>query len=386
MATKKKAATKKAPAVKKTAKKSVEPKRLRRPDASSIAEQWSVKHRPVELDEFILTDANKALVESILEGNKRPKTIVISGASGTGKTSLAYTIADALTKGSRSDFHDLNCVTNGTIEEVRNIIHESSYLPSKAGAKRVILLDEAQALVGKSASAVLKPLENPDPHTVWILATDQPGKVLPTVRSRGMHIQLSAPARSDLARHLLTVAKAEKALPKWAPSDLKEMAQAIAAAADGNIRTGLNLLEVALTQISKLKLKNWKTADEKGIIPATDHKVPQAVEALFTGISETLKTGKSHFGALATFRGLNGLEIIEAINKVSSAALLGSIKPLAPLSVHAKALTLAQAARDAILTIPANSGYHETMARALSVGGDLLARAVEIASEVRRSR
>lgn len=382
MAIKKKAASAK-PSVKKASGK--RPAAKKRTEKPSVAEQWSVKHRPSGLDEFILSDDNKALVEAVLEGRKRPKTIIISGASGTGKTSLAYVIADALTKGSRSDFHDLNCVTNGSIEEVRGLIHESSYLPSKKGAKRVILLDEAQALVGKSASAVLKPLENPDPHTVWILATDQPGKVLPTVRSRGMHIQLPTPVRSDLARHLLGIAKTENALPpKWAVPDLKEMAQAVATAADGNIRTGLNLMEAVLTKVVALKLKSWKAADEHGVLPATDHKVPHAVEELFHGVNETLKTGMSHFGVLASFRGLNGLEIIEGITKVSSAALLGTIKPLAPLSVHAKSLTLAQAARDAILTIPANSGYHEAMARALSVGGDLLARAVEIVADARR--
>ena len=343
-----------------------------------VAEQWSIKHRPRALADFVISDTNRSLVSTVLEGKKRIKTITISGQSGTGKSSLAYLIADALTKGSKADFIDLNCAESGTIDDIRNVIKEAAYLPAKKGGKRVILLDEIQALAVRSSAPLLKVLENPEPHVVWLLCTDQPGKILPTIRSRGMHIQLSAPRLQDAAGYMLKVMKAENATPEgWKKLDVESLVLACAKAADGNLRSALNLLEPALASIDAIGCKTWKDAEAANVLPSVSLRVPEVIEVLFDGVRQTLATGKAHYGVLHEFNGLQGIEVIDGIIDVSTRVLLGRHKGKAPAGVYVRALGQAMAARDAIMTVPASAGYRESMARALAVAGDLLRHAVE---------
>ena len=146
--------------------------------------QWSVDFRPEQLGSMLLSPAVKLSVKSMLK--KPPHTILLTGPSGSGKTSVAQIIAAKLTGGSASDAKPYNCATESGINDVRKLLEQCSYLPGKTGARRVVILDEVQALTEAASKTLLEPLEANKSHITFILCTDQPGKLRPTVRSRAM--------------------------------------------------------------------------------------------------------------------------------------------------------------------------------------------------------
>ncbi len=145
---------------------------------------------------------------------------LFSGPRGTGKTSTARILAKvlnctnpaegepcgvcescvAIEAGNSMDVHELDAASNNGVEAVRDLISRAAI--GTPGRTKVYILDEVHMLSTAASNALLKTLEEPPGHVVFILATTDPQKVLPTIKSRTQHLQFNLLGADELAEHL----------------------------------------------------------------------------------------------------------------------------------------------------------------------------------------
>lgn len=170
---------------------------------------------------------------------------------------IAYQINELKYGEPTGDIIELDMGNEGNKEDIKNIINLAQYKPMKNF--KVFILDECHLITKQAASALLKPLEDPPPRTVWICVTDQPEKVLPTIRGRSMIINLVQVPPEALAKrlkmicekekitflndkHLLTIAKNANAQPRAAIGLLQSVYYANKGSGDVNISEQLKTL------------------------------------------------------------------------------------------------------------------------------------------------
>lgn len=201
------------------------------------------RHRPHTLMDIVGQDCVvKALLEMKRKG-KIPHTILLSGPSGTGKTSTARILKEELDC-SDHDFNEMNCADVRGIENVREIRSHMGMSPM-GGKCRIWLIDEAHKLTTDAQNALLKMLEDTPAHVYFFLATTEPAKLLPTVRSRCTELKfklLSDPSLKDIVRSV----SAEEAIEL----DDRVLDEIVTSAA-GNARKALVILEHASRVASK---------------------------------------------------------------------------------------------------------------------------------------
>lgn len=166
------------------------------PELSPQVTELSRLYRPDSLDEVIGQEGAVTTVSNWLKKRTLPHTILFTGPSGVGKTTLARIIRQELKCGD-PDFHEVNCADSRGIDAMRDI---RSWMPLAplAGPVRVWLLDEAHKLTNDAQSSMLKPLEEPPPHVYFILCSTDPQKLLRTIITRCATVVLQAVSEGKL--------------------------------------------------------------------------------------------------------------------------------------------------------------------------------------------
>ena len=277
------------------------------------------KYRPQNIEELDSTAVREELY-SILSKDSFSHAFLFTGPKGLGKTSTARIVAKVINcekhkdlKGKRTEKEIEPCnkcdqclsITNGTnmdileidgasnrgIDEIRDLRDKVKLAPFKA-SKKVYIIDEVHMLTTEAFNALLKTLEEPPSHVVFILCTTEPHKVPATILSRCFRVIFKSATEEELVRSFQRIVKAEKLLAD------KDGLRAIAHLSDGSFRDGVKILEeisVAANgkQITKeLVEKKYKlTSVEKQITDLLSYLKEKDSQKAFKLVTDLMEIG-----------------------------------------------------------------------------------------------
>ena len=216
------------------------------------------KYRPQRFDEVVGQDHVVGTLTREVTDDKVAHAYLFAGPRGTGKTTSARLLAKSLnctnrgadgepcnecasclgiTEGTSLDVIELDAASHNKVEDVREIRVNVGTVAAAEGAHRVYILDEAHMLSRAAGNALLKTLEEPPEHVVFVLATTEPYKLLDTIRSRSQRFDFHPVSSETLVEHLSDISKREGFTTDAAGLSM------IATHARGSVRDAMSLLE-----------------------------------------------------------------------------------------------------------------------------------------------
>lgn len=220
------------------------------------------KYRPTNFDEVVgQTHIIQTLKNAIVQ-NRIAHAYLFCGPRGTGKTSIAKIFAKTLNctnsqdapcgvcenckmaaNGSHPDIIEIDAASNNGVDEVRNLIDKVKYAPMQ-GKFKIYIIDEVHMMTSGAFNALLKTIEEPPAHVIFIFATTEPNKVLPTIISRCQRFDFNKVSMHDIKYRLSVVCKNEGI-------EIDENGLTlIAQLADGGMRDALSILDQCVAYCS----------------------------------------------------------------------------------------------------------------------------------------
>lgn len=193
------------------------------------------KYRPQSFDEVRDQDHIVTVLKGAIAKESIPHALLFSGTRGTGKTTIARLFAAALGT-VEHDLYEIDAASNRGIDDIRELKEAVHTLPYESKFK-VYIIDEVHMLTKEAFNALLKTLEEPPAHVLFILATTEEEKLLDTILSRCQVFRFNSPSRSVLSKLAVDVSKKEGFEMSPAAADL------IAIAADGSFRDALGIIQ-----------------------------------------------------------------------------------------------------------------------------------------------
>ncbi|MBQ7057725.1 MAG: DNA polymerase III subunit gamma/tau [Firmicutes bacterium] len=329
------------------------------------------KHRPKNFDEIVGQRAVVTALQNQVKYGQIGHAYLFCGTRGTGKTSTAKVFARAvnclhpvngnpcneceLCREAESGFNviEIDAASNNGVDNIRDLREEVQYTPSQ-GRYKVYIIDEVHMLSTAAFNALLKTLEEPPEHAIFILATTDPQKVLPTIVSRCQRYDFRRITGEEITMQLRRVAQAESI-----EADDAALAY-IATIADGGMRDALSILDqchayyidrtITLADVEEV----LGAVDDRIFTKMTDALIHQDVAALLDGVAEVFDTGRD---ALQFVTGWNGYLRNLLVMKVLGTRQAGSALSVPADSMERLADQAGQTGRNQI------AGWIEQLAR-----------------------
>jgi len=204
------------------------------------------KYRPKTFDEVLGQDPIVKVLKGSIAGGNISHAYLFCGTRGTGKTSIARIFAREIGC-SESDLYEIDAASNRGIDDIRELRESVKTFPFE-GKYKVYIIDEVLMLTKEAFNALLKTLEEPPPHAVFILATTELHKLPDTVVSRCQVFTFKQPAQEILKNLVSDVAKKEGRTIDGASADL------VALLGDGSFRDTLVTLQKVLSSTEGKKI------------------------------------------------------------------------------------------------------------------------------------
>ena len=263
------------------------------------------KYRPTSFDEVFGQDNIVKIIQNAVVSGRVSHAYLFSGPRGTGKTTTAKILArmvncesldngnpcgkcsNCLNFSSSGDVVEIDAASNNGVDEIRNLREKVNLVPSQSKYK-IYIIDEVHMLTTQAFNALLKTLEEPPKHVIFILATTEPNKIPLTISSRCQKFQFNRVDDSDIVKRLKQISDIEKI------SISDDALYEIARVSDGGMRDSINLLD----QLCSYDLNNITIDDVYNVYGTIS----------YTDIAELLSNVKDNNGNYV-------VSYIEKINK-----------------------------------------------------------------------
>lgn len=282
------------------------------------------KYRPTDFKSVVGQQAITSTLENAIKNKHLAQALLFTGPRGVGKTTCARILAKKLNQStgdySEEDFafniFELDAASNNSVEDIRKLT-EQVRIPPQTGKYKVYIIDEVHMLSQAAFNAFLKTLEEPPQHAIFILATTEKHKIIPTILSRCQIFDFKRITLTDIKNHLAEIAKSEGI-------DAEDDAlHIIAQKADGALRDALSIFDRVVSytgaQLTRQAVaENLNVLDYTTYFEATDFIIQQDIPGVLVFFNKILADGfdGQHFisGLAGHFRDLLVSKHPETVN------------------------------------------------------------------------
>ena len=269
------------------------------------------KYRPTTFDSVVGQAHITTTLKNAIKSNHLAQAFLFCGPRGVGKTTCARILAKTINcenlnpegeacgkcaschsfqENTSLTIHELDAASNNSVDDIRNLIDQVRY-PPQSGRYKIYIIDEVHMLSAAAFNAFLKTLEEPPSYAIFILATTEKHKIIPTILSRCQIFDFNRIQWKDMAQHLANIAEKENITAE--PSAL----ELISIKADGGLRDALSMfdLNVTFSVDNSLRhkdvLENLHILDSDYYFTLTDHLVAQNHTETLLIVDEIMRKG-----------------------------------------------------------------------------------------------
>ena len=294
------------------------------------------KYRPIKFKDVVGQSHVTTTLDNAIKNEKIAQSILFCGPRGVGKTTCArilaneingFNIDNPLESSNNLNIYELDAASNNSVDDIRNLIDQVRYAP-QSGKYKVYIIDEVHMLSNAAFNAFLKTLEEPPSYAIFILATTEKNKVIPTILSRCQIYDFNRIEIADIKGKLIDILSKEKI------EFDDEALHVIAQKADGAMRDALSTLDLIRTfsKDSKITLdivtKNLNILDSEYFFKITDLIYNSKISETLLIHNDILKKGfessallnglSNHFRNLLLSKNEKLIEIMEVSNSEKS--------------------------------------------------------------------